>query len=75
MKAKKQIGSCIDRLREMLGDTNNELSSEQRSNLKTGIRNLKKLHHARKLTHKEVFIVVSQIAEAAFEILKSGSGE
>jgi hypothetical protein len=75
MNTTKQIDSCIDLLRKMLGDPNNELSSEQQSKLKKGIRNLKRLQRATKLTHKQVFRVVSQIAEAAFEILKSGSGE
>jgi hypothetical protein len=75
MNTKRQIDSCIDLLRKMLGDSNNELSSEQQSKLKKGIRDLKRLSRATKLTHMQVFAVVSQIAEAAFEILRSGSSE
>jgi hypothetical protein len=75
MNTTKQIDSCIDLLRKMLGDPNNELSSEQQSKLKKGIRDLKRLQRATRLTQKQVFRVVSQIAEAAFEILESGQCE
>jgi ABC-type transporter Mla subunit MlaD len=75
MTIKKQIGSCIDQLRKMLGDTNNELSSEQRSNLKKGVQNLKKLQKAKDLTHEDLFNVVSEIAQTALEILESRSGK
>jgi len=73
MTTKKQIGSCIDLLKDMLGDANNELSSEQRSNLKKGIGNLKKLQKAQNLSYAEIFAVVSEIAQTALEISKSGT--
>ena len=75
MYTKKHTDSSIDLLRKMLGDPNNELSSEQQSKLKKGIRDLKRLQRATNLTHQQVFAVVSKIAETVYEILKSGSGE
>ena len=71
----KQIDTCIDQLRKILGDTNNELTSKQRSKLKKGIDDLKRLQRETKLTQKEVFAVVSRIAREVFEILKSGQSE
>lgn len=71
----KQIDTCIDQLRKILGDTNNELTSKQRSKLKKGIDDLKRLQRETKLTQKEVFAVVSRIARDVFEILKSGQSE
>ena len=71
MNNQRAIDSCISVLKEMLGEPNNELSSEQRSKLRKGIRSLKRLQKATKLTHAQVFKVVSEIAEAAFEILES----
>jgi hypothetical protein len=71
----KQIDTCIDQLRKILGDTNNELTSKQRSKLKKGIDDLKRLQRETKLTQKEVFAVVSRIAKEVFEILKSGQSE
>jgi hypothetical protein len=64
MHTSKRIDSCIELIKTMLGDTNNELTSEQRNKLKTGIHDLK-------LTHTEVFVVVSRIAEAALEVLNT----
>ena len=74
MKSKK-IDPCIDQLRKILGDANNELTSKQRSKLKKGIDDLKRLQRETKLTQKEVFAVVSRIAREVFEILKSGQSE
>ena len=71
MNNQRAIDSCISVLKEMLGDPNSELSSEQRSKLRKGIRSLKRLQKATKLTHAQVFKVVSEIAEAAFETLES----
>jgi len=71
----KQIDTCIDQLRKILGDTNNELTSKQRSKLKRGIDDLKRLQRETKLTQKEVFAVVSRVAKEVFEILKSGQSE
>lgn len=67
----KQIDSCIELIKAMLRDTNNEFTSEQRNMLKNGIRELKRLQKATKLTHQELFTVVSRIAEAAFEIVNA----
>lgn len=75
MYKKRYIDSSIDQLRKMLGDPNNELSSEQQSKLKKGIRDLKRLQKATRLTHQQVFVVVSKIAETVYEILKLESGE
>lgn len=71
MKQERPIDSGIDLLRKMLEDPNNELSSEQQSKLKRGIRKLKRLKRATKLNYLQVYAVVSEIAEAAFEILRS----
>jgi len=71
----KLIDTCIDQLRKILGDTNNELTSKQRSKLKRGIDDLKRLQRETKLTPKEVFAVVSRVAKEVFEILKSGQSE
>ena len=71
----KQIDPCIDQLKTVLGDANNELTSKQRSKLKKGIDDLKRLQRETKLTQKEVFAVVSRIAREVFEILKSGQSE
>jgi mevalonate kinase len=74
-RKKSTIDSCIDQLGKVLEDSNNELSSEQQRKLKKGIRELKRLKRATKLTHLQVSAVVSEIAKVAFEILTSGSGE
>ena len=71
----KQIDTCIDQLMKILGDTYNELTSKQRSKLKRGIDDLKRLQRETKLTQKEVFAVVSRIAKDVFELLKSGQSE
>ena len=71
MHTSKRIDSCIELIKTMLGDTNNELTSEQRNKLKTGIHDLKRLQKATKLTHTEVFAVVSWVAEAALEVLNT----
>jgi hypothetical protein len=74
-RKKSTIDSCIDHLRKVLEDSNNELSSEQQRKLKKGIRELKRLKRAKKLTHLQVSAVVSEIAKVTFEILMSGSSE
>jgi hypothetical protein len=58
----------------MLSDTNNDLTPEQRCNLKKEIRNLKRLQNATKLTQKDIFPVVSRIAEAAIGVVNTGRG-
>ena len=75
MNQGRPIDSGIDHLREMLEDPNNELSSEQQRKLKKGIRELKRLKRAEKLTYSQVYKVVSEIAEAALDVLKSGMSE
>lgn len=75
MYPKKYIDTSIDWLKKMLRDPNNELSSEQQSNLKKGIRDLKRLQRETRLTHQQVFVVVNGIVQTVYEILKSGSGE
>lgn len=72
MHTSKHIDCCIDLIKTMLADTNNELTSGQRNQLKKGIRDLKRLQKATKLTHQEAFMVVSRVAEAALEILNTG---
>jgi hypothetical protein len=72
MNKKQQIDCCIEHVRAMLSDTNNDLTPEQRSKLKTGIRDLKRLQKATKLTYEEIFPVVSRIAKAAYEVLGNG---
>jgi len=74
-RKKSTIDSCIDHLRMVLEDSNNELSSEQQRKLKTGIRELKRLKRATRLTHSQVSAVVSEIAKVTFEILMSGSSK
>lgn len=75
MNRNKSIDSGIDLLRKMLEDSNNELTSEQQSKLKKGIRDLKRLKRATSLTYSQVSAVVSEIAKVAFEILTSGPGK
>ena len=72
MKTSKLIESCIEELKKMLGDSNNELTSGQRAELTSNIRELKQLKKATKLTHQEVYFVVARIAKTAFEVIESG---
>ena len=72
MHTSKHIDSCIELIKSMLADTNNELTSGQRSELKQGIRDLKRLRKATKLTHQETFLVVSRIAEAVLKVVGTG---
>ena len=72
---KSSIDSCIDQLRKVLEDSNNELSSEQQSKLKKGIRELKRLKRPTRLTHSQVNAVVGDIAKVTFEILMSGQSK
>ncbi|SEC18612.1 hypothetical protein [Terriglobus roseus] len=68
MKTSKLIESCIELIKQMLGDANNELTSGQREALIEGIRDLKKLQKATRLDHEKVRLVVARIAEAAYEV-------
>jgi hypothetical protein len=72
MNTKKQLDCCIELIKTMLSDPNNDLTPEQRSKLKKGIRDLKRLQKAIKLTRRDIFPVVSRIAEAAYEVVNNG---
>jgi DNA replication initiation complex subunit (GINS family) len=72
MKTSKLIESCIEELKKMLGDANNELTSGQREELTDCIRELKRLQRATRLTHQEVYLVVARIAQAAHQLLEVG---
>lgn len=72
MTTSKLIESCIEVIKQMLGDANNELTSGQRAELISGIRELKRLKKATKLTHSEVSLVVSRIAHTAHELVEVG---
>jgi hypothetical protein len=72
MNTRKQVDCCIELLKAMLSDTNNDLTPEQRSKLEKGVRDLKRLQRAKLLTRKEIEPVVNSIAEAAYEVVSSG---
>jgi hypothetical protein len=72
MNTKKQFDCCIELIKAMLSDPNNDLTPEQRSKLKKGIRDLKRLRKATKLTRRDISPVVSRIAEAAYEVVNNG---
>lgn len=72
MNTKKQFDCCIELIKAMLSDPNNDLTPEQRSKLKKGIRDLKRLQKATKLTRRDISPVVSRIAEAAYEVVNNG---
>ncbi|HMH14164.1 MAG TPA: hypothetical protein VK578_13760 [Edaphobacter sp.] len=72
MNTKKQLDCCIELIKTMLSDPNNDMTPEQRSKLKKGIRDLKRLQKATKLTRRDIFPVVSRIAEAAYEVVNNG---
>ena len=72
MKTTKLIDTCIELLKQMCSDANNELTSGQRDELMAGIHELKRLRRAMKLTHHEVYVVVERIAKAAYEVVESG---
>ena len=69
MNTKRQVDCCIELIKAMLSDTNNDLTPEQRTKLEKGIQDLKCLQRAKKFTHREILPVVSRIAEAAYEVL------
>ena len=70
MHTRKRIDCCIELLKTMLSDNNNDLTPEQRCNLKTRIQDLKRLQTATKLTQKEIFPIVQRIAEAAIGVVE-----
>lgn len=72
MTTSKLIESCIELIKQMLGDANNELTSGQRAELTASIRELKRLTKAKKLTHSEVSLVVLQIVHTAHELVEVG---
>ena len=69
MNKSKYLDSCIQILKGMLGDQSNELGSEQQRALAKGICKLKKLKKQSKLSHDELYRVVSEIAELVSKIL------
>ena len=69
MNTKRQVNCCIELIKAMLSDTNNDLTPEQRNKLENGIQDLKRLQKAKKFTHRDILPVVSRIAEAAYEVL------
>ncbi len=71
MNTRKQIDCCIELVKAMLSDTNNDLTPEQRGKLKKGIRDLKRLQKASKLKQRDIFSVVSRIAEAAYGVVNN----
>ena len=73
-KVSKLIESCIEELKSMLGDANNELTSGQREELTACIRELKRLQKATRLTHQEVYLVVARIAKTAHQLVGAGVG-
>jgi hypothetical protein len=72
MKTSKLIESCIEELKKMLGDANNELTSGQREELTACIRELKRLQKATKLGDHEIYTVVSRIAQTAHQLVEVG---
>lgn len=72
MTTSKLIESCIELIKQMLGDANNEFTSGQRAELTASIRELKRLMKAKKLTHSEVSLVVSRIVHTAHELVEIG---
>ena len=72
MTTSKYLDSGIELIKQMLGDANNEWTSEQRNTLMKGTRELKRLRKAKKLTHQDVSAVVSRIAQALYEVANAG---
>lgn len=71
MNAQKHIDSCIEQIKQMLGDANYEMTSEQRDTLVLGVRELKRLRKAERITQAQVFATVSLIAEAVYQIVNT----
>lgn len=75
MDTKTLIDSCMDQLKKMLGEANNELSSKQRSKLEKYGRDLKQLRRAKRFTHRQLSDVVEQIAAVVVEMIDTDSSE
>jgi hypothetical protein len=65
----KNIDSCIQSLKVMLGDQSNELGSEQKRALAGETRKLKKLKKQEELNQDELYRVISAIAESVLKSL------
>ena len=65
----KNIDSCIQSLKVMLGDQSNELGSEQKRALAGEPRKLKKLKKQEELNQDELYRVISAIAESVLKSL------
>ena len=75
MSRKDHVGASIDWLKTILADTNNELTSEQRSKLEKCIKDLKRIHRSSNAPYAIRKAVVEEVAKLMFEITMSGTGE
>jgi len=65
----KRLDSCIQSLKQMIGDPSNELGSEQQRALKSEIRKLKRLKKQPSCKREELYRVANEIAEEVLKIL------
>ena len=72
MKTSKLIQSCIEEVKRMLGDANNELTSGQREELTACVRELKRLQKTKRITHQQAYLVVGRIAYTAHQLVEVG---
>ena len=72
MNTSKAIDSCIEEIKSLLGDENNELTSGQREDLTACIHRLKSLRSKKLLKHQEVYIVVAQIVDVVHTLVGLG---
>jgi hypothetical protein len=72
MNTSKAIDSCIEEIKNLLGDENNELTSGQRKDLTACVRRLKRLRSKKLLKYQEVYIVVAQVAKVVHTLVKFG---
>jgi hypothetical protein len=68
MNDSKYLDSCIQILKEMRGDTTNELESKQRRALAAEIRKLCKLKKQSTIDREELKRVVAEIVEAVCKL-------
>jgi hypothetical protein len=65
----KHLDSCIQSLKEMLGDSSNELGSEQQRALKSKIRKLKRLKKQPNCNREELYRIANETAEEVLKVL------
>lgn len=70
MNDEKYLDSCIQYLKQMLGDKSNELESEQQRALEVEIRKLKKLRKLPRMKRDQLYRIVSEVAETVSKIVK-----